>query len=263
MQGFRPGAITNLHSAGAPGRGVHSPRRMQASKEGCSMRRLLVACLLTVTAAWSLPAVSSAGTYVDYECRDADRRAGQGGRLRSHRVAEVLGGELVQHQRPGGARRRAGQRADLDGRPGRPAAFQAPADTKITAVSLNRSTSGAPTGSSFLTYQINVDRRSSTAACRARAAGATSTAPCRSAGLDASTLDLTAGCGGTLANTCTTPIRLRATQRCHHLRDDLPPSPRPARFALRGAGEVGHGGRGVRRDGPRRGRVPHGHDDRR
>ena len=36
------------------------------------MRRILFVCLLAVTSAAVVPAVSSAGTYVDYECAGPD-----------------------------------------------------------------------------------------------------------------------------------------------------------------------------------------------
>src|SRR5919206_599247 len=123
---------------------------MQALKEGCSMRRALVACLLTVSAAQGALDLGLSN--------DPNWTGGLGALLR----------------------------------------FQAPADTSIAAVSINRSTSGAPTGVSFLTYQINVDGTLldgclPSAGCSGDVSGTVT-----KDGLQAATLDLTAGCGGTI-----------------------------------------------------------------
>ena len=196
------------------------------------MRRLLVACLLTVSTAWALPAVSSAGTYIDYECATA---AGVPVKAEGFAPTESPKSSALNTcgtAAQGGLNLGLASDPTWTGGLGALERFQAPADTRIAAVSLNRSTSGAPTGSSFLTYQINVDGSLidgclPSAGCNGDVAGTVS-----KDGLNAGTLDLTAGCGGTIANTCTTPIRLEARSVAITLRDDTPPIPSNLRGSL-------------------------------
>jgi hypothetical protein len=111
-------------------------------------------------------------------------------------------------------------------------AFEAPADTRIAAVALDRATAGAPTGSSFLTYQTNVDSVLIDGCLpSAGCAGDVSGVVTRD-GLNAAKLELTAGCGGTIANTCTTPVFLSVTRAAISLRDGIAPIPANLRGSL-------------------------------
>jgi hypothetical protein len=195
------------------------------------MRRLLVACLLAATAAWTVPAVASAGTYTDYEC------AGPTGAPLA--AAGFVGVESPKSSAlntcgTANGQLNVGLAGDAPWTGGLSAltTFLAPADTRIAAVSLSRATSGAPNGTSFLTYQINadgalIDGCLPTAGCAGDVVGGVGRE-----GMNAGSIQLTAGCGGTIANTCPTPVRLIVTRAAITLRDDLPPVPTNVRGSL-------------------------------
>ena len=196
------------------------------------MRRALVACLLTISAAWALPAVADAGTYVDYECATATGAPVPASGFAPTESPKSSALNTCTSAAQGALDLGLSNDPNWTGGLGALLRFQAPADTSIAAVSINRSTSGAPTGVSFLTYQINVDGTLldgclPSAGCSGDVSGTVT-----KDGLQAATLDLTAGCGGTIANTCTTPIRLRATSAAITLRDEFPPIPNNLRGSL-------------------------------
>jgi hypothetical protein len=194
------------------------------------MRRILLACLLATTAAWTLPAAASAGNYVDYEC------AGPGGAplpAAGFTPTESPKSSATNTCGTAGGQLSVGLTGDAPWTGGLSAvhAFVAPADTRIAGVTLDRTTTGAPVGSSFLTYQTNIDDTIidgclPSAGCAGDVAGSVSRE------LNASRLELTAGCGGTIANTCATPIRLNVTRAAITLRDDIAPVPSNLRGTL-------------------------------
>jgi hypothetical protein len=185
---------------------------------------MLVVGLLAVVAAWTLPSVANAGTYVDWEC---------GGPTGGPLVA--AGFTPTSSPSSSGVNTCGVSGGTLDVGLSGPApwtgglsalfAFAAPANTRVAAVSIDRSTTGAPTTTSFLTYQVNVDDQLIDGCLpTANCAGDVSGTVTRD-GLNAGSVVLTAGCGGTIANSCATPIRLRATRAAITLRDDLAPVP--------------------------------------
>jgi hypothetical protein len=198
------------------------------------MRRLLVVCLLGMTAAWTLPAHASAGTYIDYEC------AGPNGvpvpangftptaspKASGTNTCGVAGGAID-----------AGLTGDAPWTGGLSAvqAFTAPDDTTIASVSVLRSTSGAPVspgGGSFLTYQVNVDGTLIDGCLPSVPCAGDVSGTVNQSGLNAHRLELTAGCGGTISNSCSSPIRLAAHRVAIALRDDIAPVPSNLRGSL-------------------------------
>jgi hypothetical protein len=199
------------------------------------MRRFLFVCLLAVTSAAVLPAVSSAGTYVDYECTGpegqpvpaagftptvspksaAANTCGAAGGVLDARLADI---------------------APWTGGLSAAQTFKAPANTSIAGVSLARSTAGAPnnapTGGSFLTYQVNVDDALIDGCLPSVACGGDVNGTVTRSNLAANELQFTAGCGGTITNTCATPIRLAVTRAAITLRDDVFPVPSNLRGEL-------------------------------
>jgi hypothetical protein len=199
-----------------------------------AVRRILVACLLGAVAAWTLPASASAGTYVDYECAGPT-------------AAPVAAAGFVGVESPkSSALNTCGQaNGQLNlGLTGDPtwtgglsalSTFTAPADTRIAAVQMYRATSGAPltpAGGSFLTYQVNVDDALIDGCLPSVICGGDVSGNIARDGLNAGTVKLTAGCGGTIANTCATPIRLVVTRAAITLRDDIAPVPANLRGSL-------------------------------
>jgi hypothetical protein len=199
------------------------------------MRRFLFVCLLAVTSAAVLPAVSSAGTYVDYECTGpegqpvpaagftptvspksaAANTCGAAGGVLDARLADI---------------------APWTGGLSAAQTFKAPANTSIAGVSLARSTAGAPNnapaGGSFLTYQVNVDDALIDGCLPSVACGGDVNGTITRSNLAANELQFTAGCGGTITNTCATPIRLAVTRAAITLRDDVFPVPSNLRGEL-------------------------------
>jgi len=110
--------------------------------------------------------------------------------------------------------------------------FDAQADTRIAAFTINRSTAGAPTGVDFLTYQILVDGGVLDGCLPSGGCGGDVAGVVTRENLNAARLELTAGCGGTIANNCSTPIRLQATSAAITLRDDIAPVPAKVRGSL-------------------------------
>jgi hypothetical protein len=202
---------------------------------GWSMRRFLFVCLLAVTSAAVVPAVASAGTYVDYECTGpegqpvpaagftptvspksaAANTCGAAGGVLDARLADI---------------------APWTGGLSAAQTFKAPANTSIAGVSLARSTAGAPNnapaGGSFLTYQVNVDDALIDGCLPSVACGGDVNGTITRSNLAANELQFTAGCGGTITNTCATPIRLAVTRAAITLRDDVFPVPSNLRGEL-------------------------------
>jgi hypothetical protein len=110
--------------------------------------------------------------------------------------------------------------------------FDAPADTRITGFTATRATAGAPTGIDLRTWQINVDGGLQDGCLPSAGCGGDIGGVVTRTGLDAARLELTAGCGGTIANTCAAPIRLQATSVAVTLRDDIAPIPSNLRGSL-------------------------------
>jgi hypothetical protein len=196
------------------------------------MRRAVFCFSLLAAAFLVVPATSSAGTYTDWEC------AGPGGGAVAARGFEALESPESSAVNTCGAAGGslsvglAGPGPTWQG--GISAAFRyaAPDDTRIAGVSIDRSTSGAPTGSSFLTYQTNaddtlIDGCLPSAGCSGDVQGSVSRG-----NLSAASLVLTAGCGGTIANTCSSPIRLGVTRAGITLRDDIAPTVANVRGSL-------------------------------
>jgi hypothetical protein len=191
-------------------------------KEGVGMRRLLVACVLAATAAWTLPSVASAGVYVDYECAGPN---GQPVAAAGFIGVESPKSSAINTCGNSGGQVNVGLTGDAPWTGGLSAVstFKAPADTRIASVYLFRATSGAPVGSSFLTYQINVDDTLIDGCLPSAGCAGDVSGDVAKEGLNASTLELTAGCGGTISNTCATPVRLGVTRAAVTLRDDIAP----------------------------------------
>jgi hypothetical protein len=195
------------------------------------MRRIVVGSLLCVVAVLSLPAVASAGTYVDYECAGPTNGPLNAGGFAPSETQSAsatntcgsAGGTLDVGLTGAGP---------WTGGLGGTLAYSAPTDTRISGVTVDRATSGAPAvGGSFLTYQINVDSTLVDGCLPGLCTGDVSGTVTRS-GLDAASLTLIAGCGGVNANTCTTPIRLAVTRAAVALRDDLAPTVANVRGSL-------------------------------
>jgi hypothetical protein len=195
------------------------------------MRRIVLVALLGIAAAWTLPAAADAGTYVDWECAGPTglplKAEGFTGIASPQSSADsscgVAGGGLGVGL-AGTAPWNGGVSALLR--------YIAPADTRIAAVSLDRSTTGAPTGSSFLTYQTNLDDTLLDGCLPSAGCTGDVNGNLTRDGLNGGVLVLTAGCGGTIANTCPTPIRLNATRAAITLRDDIAPVPANVRGTL-------------------------------
>ena len=198
------------------------------------MRRILFVCLLAVTSVAVVPAVASAGTYVDYECAGPDGQpvaaAGFTPTVSPKSAATNTCGAA------GGAiDARLADIAPWTGGLSAAQTFKAPANTSIAGVSLARSTSGAPNtpaGGSFLTYQVNVDDALIDGCLPSVACGGEVSGTVTRSSLAANELQLTAGCGGTITNTCATPIRLAVTRAAITLRDDVFPVPSNLRGEL-------------------------------
>src|SRR5829696_5261443 len=198
------------------------------------MRRVLLVCLLAVTSAAVVPAVASAGTYVDYECAGPDGQpvpaAGFTPTVSPKSAATntcgAAGGALdarLQDDPPWTGGLSAVQ------------TFRAPANTTIAGVSLYRATTGAPltpAGGSFLTYQVNLDNTLIDGCLPSVICAGDVSGDVNRDNVTASQLQFTAGCGGTVANTCTTPIRLAVTRAAITLRDTIAPVPSNLRGSL-------------------------------
>jgi hypothetical protein len=198
------------------------------------VRRILVVCLLAATAAAMAPAVSSAATYVDYECAGPD-----GTPIPAAGFTPTVSPKSAATNTCGTAGGAIDARLQDDppwtGGLSAAQTFKAPANTTIAGVSLDRATTGAPltpSGGSFLTYQVNLDNTLidgclPSVSCTGDVSGTVSRD-----NVSASQLQFTAGCGGTVVNTCTTPIRLAVTRAAITLRDDIAPVPSNLRGQL-------------------------------
>ena len=197
------------------------------------MRRILVVCLLGVTAAALLPAVASAGTYVDYECAGPTFAP-----LAAAGFTPTVSPKSAATNTcapPGRDRCAPGGYSAVDRRSERSPDVQGAGQYLDRGLSLTRATTGAPntpSGGSFLTYQVNVDDALidgclPSVVCSGDVSG-TVTRP----NLAANEVQLTAGCGGTITNTCATPIRLAVTRAAITLRDDVFPVPSNLRGEL-------------------------------
>jgi hypothetical protein len=195
------------------------------------MRRTLVGCLLAVLAAWTLPSIANAGTYVDWECGSP-----AGGPLAAAGFTPTSSpsASAVNSCGASGGTLDVGLSGPAPWSGGLSAlfAFAAPADTRVAAVSIDRSTTGALTTPSFLTYQVNVDDQLIDGCLPSGACAGDVNGTVSRDGLNAGSVVLTAGCGGTIANTCATPIRLRATRAAITLRDDFAPVPANVRGSI-------------------------------
>jgi hypothetical protein len=200
-------------------------------KEGGGMRRILVLCLFASLAVWALPSAANAGAYIDWECGTP---AGGPTKAEGFTPTASPSASAINSCGTTGGTLDIGLAGTAPWTGGLSAlfAFAAPTDTRVAAVTIDRSTTGAPIGSSFLTYQVNVDSTLidgclPTAGCSGDVSGTVTRD-----GLDAASVVLTAGCGGTIANSCPTPIRLRATRAAITLRDDYAPVPSNLRGSL-------------------------------
>jgi hypothetical protein len=196
------------------------------------VRRAAVGSCLLFVAMLAVPASSSAGTYVDWEC------AGPTGAAVAARGFEAVespeatavnscgtaGGSLSVGLAGAGPTWQGGISAALR--------YNAPDDTRIAGVTIDRSTSGAPVGSSFLTYQINADDALIDGCLPSAGCGGDVQGTVTRGDLTAASLVLTAGCGGTIVNTCSGPIRLSATRAGITLRDDIAPTVANVRGSL-------------------------------
>jgi hypothetical protein len=195
------------------------------------MRRTLVVCLLAVAAAWMLPSIANAGTYVDWECGGPT-----GGPLTAAGFTPISSpsSSAVSSCGSSGGTLDVGLSGAGPWNGGLSAlfAFAAPADTRVAAVSVDRSTAGAPVGASFLTYQVLADGQLLDGCLPSAVCNGDVNGTVARDGLDAGSLVLTAGCGGTIANTCATPIRMRTTRAAITLRDDIAPVPANVRGSL-------------------------------
>jgi hypothetical protein len=198
------------------------------------MRRILVVCLLAVTAAAVAPAVSSAGTYVDYECAGPD-----GAPVPAAGFTPTVSPKAAATNTCGAAGGALDARLQDDppwtGGLSAVQTFRAPANTTIAGVSLYRATTGAPvtpSGGSFLTYQVNLDNTLIDGCLPSVACAGDVSGNVNRGNVSASQLQFTAGCGGTVANTCTTPIRLAVTRAAITLRDTIAPVPSNLRGSL-------------------------------
>jgi hypothetical protein len=189
------------------------------------VRRIAVGCALTSIFFLALSTAASAGTYADWEC------AGPTG-------APAAAEGFVGTQTPGttaavnscgsvGGQLAVGLIGVGPWDAGLSAYFTygAPDDTRIAAVLIDRSTVGAGASSLLnpLTYQISVDSVLidgcvPTAGCVDRSGQIGRT------GLNASSLVLTAGCGGVPPNKCSSAIRLAVPRAAITLRDDIAPT---------------------------------------
>jgi hypothetical protein len=185
--------------------------------------RIVVACVLASSIALGLSGAASAGTYVDWECAGptaapaaAEGFVGnQSPKAEAINTCGTIGGQLAVGLI---------DVAPWQGGLGAYFTYGAPDDTRIAAVLIDRATSGAPVGSSFLTYQINVDNVLIDGCLPSAGCSGDRSGQVTRTGLTASSLVLTAGCGGTFANTCLTPIRLAVPRAAITLRDDIAPT---------------------------------------
>jgi hypothetical protein len=177
----------------------------------------------------------SAGTYVDYECTGPEGQPGPAAgftptvspKSAAANTCGAAGGVLDA---------RLADIAPWTGGLSAAQTFKAPANTSIAGVSLARSTAGAPNnapaGGSFLTYQVNVDDALIDGCLPSVACGGDVNGTITRSNLAANELQFTAGCGGTITNTCATPIRLAVTRAAITLRDDVFPVPSNLRGEL-------------------------------
>ncbi len=198
------------------------------------MRRILFVCLLAVTSAAVVPAVSSAGTYVDYECAGPD-----GQPVPAAGFTPTVSPKSAATNTCGAAGGAIDARLQDDppwtGGLSAVQTFKAPANTTIAGVSLYRATTGAPVtpaGGSFLTYQVNLDNTLIDGCLPSVACAGDVSGNVNRDDVTASQLQFAAGCGGTVANTCTTPIRLAVTRAAITLRDTIAPVPSNLRGSL-------------------------------
>ena len=185
--------------------------------------RVAMGCLLCSLVVLAVPTAASAASYMDWECAGptgAPNTAegfipNQSPKAAAVNSCGTLAGSLA-----------VGLVGDAPWQGGLGAAFKydAPDFTRIEAVSMNRTTSGAPTGSSFLTHQIIVDGTLIDGCLPSAGCSGDRQGEISRANLNAGSLWLTAGCGGTFANTCTTPIRLTVPRAAITLRDDSAPT---------------------------------------
>ncbi len=186
-----------------------------------TVRRAVIAFSLLLATILVVPATSSAATYIDWEC------AGPSGAPTAARGFEAIESPSATATNTCGATG-GSLSAGLSGpgpwQGGLSAAFRfnAPDDTRVNGVSIDRSTTGAANGG-FLTYQINADN-TLIDGCLPNACGADVSGTVNRSGLSAAQLTLTAGCGGVTINTCSFPIRLAAGRVGVALSDTIAPT---------------------------------------
>ena len=188
------------------------------------MRRASIVLSLLLTGFLVAPAASPAGTYADWECAGP---TGSPTAARGFDAVQSPEATAVNGCGSTGGSLSVGLSAPGPWAGGLSAAYRyaAPDDTRIVGVTIDRSTTGAPVGRDWRTYQINADNTLIDGCLPQTAcAGDVSGTVVRS-GLSAEQLVLSAGCGGLAAsNTCGFPVRLAVGRAGIGLQDDIAPT---------------------------------------
>ena len=187
-----------------------------------TVRRALVGLSLLFAAILVVPATASAGTYIDWEC------AGPGGApvaANGFTKTETANSSAVNTCGTAGGVLSAGLAGtSFNGGQGAAWNFAAPPDTNIAALTVDRSTSGAPSGVSLETYQIAADNDLIDGCLPSAGCGGDVSGQVSRSNLAAASLLFTAGCGGVAVNPCASAIRLNVSRAAISLRDNFAPT---------------------------------------
>lgn len=192
------------------------------------MRRLLAVLVVTVAGALALPALASAGSYVDFECQSPTGAPGPANgftpdstvKAEAARTCGSLDGSLAAGL-TGSSPWPAGQGAVWG--------FGAPSGTFVSGVAVSRQTAGVPNGgaSGLLGYRIYTDQGQLDGCSGTSCAGDVNGVVSRS-GLAAKSLVMSIACGGNYPDFCTSAganLRLSVPRAVITLQDDSAPVP--------------------------------------
>jgi hypothetical protein len=190
-----------------------------------AVRRAAVGYALMIAATLAVPAMAAAGTYTDWECGAPGGAplAAQG--FEGQQTAKA---SAVNTCGAAGGSLSVGLTDQSPWQGGLSASFTyaAPANTRISGVTLDRSTTGAPTAASLLTYRISADTSFLTGCLPSAVCGGDVAGTFSRTDLAAGSLLFTAGCSGLSTDVCVgaTPLRLVVTRAAIALRDDIAPT---------------------------------------